>query len=226
MRRIQWLLLCLFVANTVTSQTSKTTCESDQVKIEDLNSVDKCKNKEAESTSVIDRRQVVLTYNSRKGRFFVKRRKEIAKAVEELNAKGIGNTNTDSNFSENLSVKKIENKALKLIDVDEIPMFTPCESSTEVLKCFKTQITQHIQENFEYPEEAIENNITGKVSVSFVFDKYGEIKILESVVEDEEDKILSDYTSELISKLPKFSPAKKNGKSVPILYEISLDFSL
>lgn len=230
MKKLHWLLLCLFLGNIVTAQTPET-CESEVVLEENLNSIDKCK---AERDNNKKPRQIVLSFSSAKRRFLRKRKnekkkiqkaKDIVKAVSDLNSKGVKSKN--SKASNVLAVKKLNKSTFMLHEVDDIPLFSSCNGikGVKVIKCFKQEISKHIQANFSYPEEAVDQNITGKVSVQFIFDKYGKIKI-QKIIDGNEDKILGEYTAELVSKLPKFTPAKKNGKHVPLSYELSLDFSL
>ncbi|CAL2087991.1 energy transducer TonB [Tenacibaculum sp. 190524A05c] len=231
------LLVYLFLVNIITAQTNKV-CSSKVVVVEDLNSIDKCKalndklsNKEKPS------RQIYLRLSHVNRRFLRKRKpdvksirkaKEAVQAISELDSKGLNkDSNKTSIPSENLVTKKHSSSIFKLNEVDYIPVFNSCLETKDMntLKCFKSEIGKHIQNNFEYPEEALENDITGKITVKFIFDKNGNIKINE-VLDENEDKVLGNYTKNLILKLPKFKPAKKNGVSVPLSYELSLDFSL
>lgn len=241
MKKVHWLLVCLFIGNLVTAQSSST-CDSDEntVTEEDLNSIDKCK----VISKKLDKdgkpiRQIILSFNASQGRRFLRKRKaekkaiqkakEAVRAITELDTKGVKtNAKGGSNAEKKLTINKINRKSAYLLhEVDYVPVFEACKvfKDIKILKCFKSVIGKHIQKNFEYPEEAIEENITGKVSVQFLFDKYGKIQI-KKIIDNNEEKILGKYTAELISKLPKFTPARRNGKHVPLSYELSLDFSL
>jgi outer membrane biosynthesis protein TonB len=230
------LLVYLFLVNIITAQTSNT-CTSEVVVVEDLNSIDKCKaiNKQLDKKNKPER-QIFLKLSHSNSRFLRKRKpdvisitkaKEAVKAISELDAKGL-KSNTKTTISNNKLVeKKLSTSVFKLTEVDFIPVFDSCKEINDIsiLKCFKSQIGKHIQNNFEYPEEAIDDNITGKITVQFLFDKDGKIKI-DKVIDENENKILGEYTKNLILKLPSFRPAKKNGLAVPLSYELSLDFSL
>lgn len=229
------LLVYLFLVNIITAQTDKV-CSSKVVIVEDLNSIDKCK----AINSKLDKREKperqIFLRLSQNSRYLRKRKpdskkvfkaKESVKAISQLDAKGIKEKNTISDKPDDIITDKTSASIFKLHEVDFIPVFENCGELTgkAVLNCFKEQISNHIQNNFEYPEDALEEEITGKITVHFLFNKNGEIKI-EKVIDANKDKILSDYTKQLIQKLPKFTPATKNGIPVPIAYELSLDFSL
>ncbi|MFY7670704.1 energy transducer TonB [Tenacibaculum sp. MEBiC06402] len=230
------LLVYLFLVNIITAQTNNT-CTSKVVVVEDLNTIDKCKaiNNKLEAKDKPER-QIFLKLSHDNNRFLRKRKpdvvsitkaKEAVKAVSELDAKGLKTYTKSSIPSSKLVTDRLSSSAFRLTEVDFIPVFDTCNGINDIsiLKCFKGEIAKHIQNNFEYPEEAIDENITGKITVKFLFDKDGKIKI-EEVIDENQDKILGNYTKNLILKLPKFTPAKKKGITVPLSYELSLDFSL
>ncbi len=228
------LLVYLFLVNIITAQTNKV-CTSKVVVVEDRNSIDKCKALNNQlNPKEKPSRQIFLRLSHINRRFLRKRKsdsksiykaKQVVKAISQLDSKGVKNTpNPNSITSEKLITEKHSSSVFKLSEVDFIPTFNSCKEDNSI-KCFKTEIGKYIQNNFEYPEEALENDITGKITVKFVFNKNGQIKI-EKVIDENKNKILGNYTEELISNLPQFRPAKKNGISVPLSYELSLDFSL
>ena len=231
------LLVYLFLVNVITAQTNKV-CTSKVVVVEDLNTIDKCKaiNSKLEAKDKPER-QIFLRLSNFNNRFLRVRKpaddasiieaKEAVKAISELDANGLKIATKPTVSNNKLATKKLSTSVFKLTEVDFIPVFESCEGINDIsiLTCFKTQIGKHVQDNFEYPLEALDNNITGKVTVQFLFDKNGTIKV-EKVIDENQEKILGDYSKELILKLPKFTPAKKNGIAVPLSYELSLDFSL
>ena len=69
-----------------------------------------------------------------------------------------------------------------------------------------------------------ENNITGRVFVSFVVDKTGKVsnvKILRGV-----DKYLDAEAVRVVSSLPRFKPGKQRGKPVKVQYNVPISFKL
>ena len=83
---------------------------------------------------------------------------------------------------------------------------------------------KYIARNTKYPPIAKENNITGRVFVSFVVDKSGnvtEVKVLRGV-----DKYLDKEALRVVSSLPKFTPGKQRGKAVKVQYNVPISYKL
>jgi protein TonB len=86
-------------------------------------------------------------------------------------------------------------------------------------------LESYINNNIEYPQEAIDNNVEGTVSVQFAVDEQGKISNVKTVnkkigygLEEEAVKIVSD--------MPKWTPGQVKGKNVktwrtlPIIYKL------
>jgi len=104
--------------------------------------------------------------------------------------------------------------------VEEMPLFEGCSDKA----CTDTKIFQYIFRNTKYPPIAKENNITGKVYVSFVVDKTGkvsDVQVMRGV-----DKYLDKEAIRVVQSLPKFSPGKQRGKAVKVRYNVPITFSL
>ena len=83
---------------------------------------------------------------------------------------------------------------------------------------------EFIQKNVRYPAIAKEYNITGKVYVSFIVDKQGNVtnvKIVRGV-----DKNLDAEALRVVSSLPKYKPGKQRGKPVRVMFTIPINFTL
>lgn len=81
-----------------------------------------------------------------------------------------------------------------------------------------------ISENMKYPATAAENNVQGRVLVSFIVEKDGSIstiKIVRSVSPE-----LDAEARRIVSKMPKWSPGRINGKPVRVTYYLPLSFRL
>ncbi|WP_299714059.1 energy transducer TonB [uncultured Tenacibaculum sp.] len=230
MKDLRWLLICLICVNIVTSQSNRTCEKQEKTLIEDLNSINKCKAEGEKNVDAIPARHVILGFNSYKSRFFRKRRKELAKIANSISAKGISEEQKAVNLvNEKIDIKAsedLENKIFTFQNVDELPKFDNCENSQDNLRCFNIAIGSFIQENFEYPEEAIDNGIVGQVTISFVIGKEGKVTDVVAIDKENGKNILTKYSEDLISRLSKMKPAMKNGKPVQVSYELSLDFSL
>jgi TonB family protein len=105
--------------------------------------------------------------------------------------------------------------------VEEIPVAKNCASS--VKDCFNEKMMEHIKLNFQYPERAAENEIQGKVIVSFVINKEGNVVDIETTGGH---RILQTEAKRIISLLPRFTPAKHKGENVSVTYSVPINFRL
>ena len=75
-----------------------------------------------------------------------------------------------------------------------------------------------------YPVIARENNIEGRVFVSFVIDKKGDVtdvKILRGV-----DPYLDKEALRVVRSMPRWKPGKQRGKPVKVQYQVPLVLKL
>lgn len=83
---------------------------------------------------------------------------------------------------------------------------------------------KYVQSNLKYPESALENNESGKVTVNFVVDANGKIqnaKVVKGVSE-----ALDAEALRVIQNAPAWTPAKQGGKNVPVTYSIPVTFAI
>ena len=88
----------------------------------------------------------------------------------------------------------------------------------------ETALMNFIKDNLVYPPEAAKNKIQGRVVVQFVVDKtgtVGEIKVVRPVHDD-----LDREAVRVCRLLPKFSPARQNGKAIDVWYTLPFSFKL
>lgn len=81
-----------------------------------------------------------------------------------------------------------------------------------------------VQENVNYPKIAVENGIQGKVFVSFVVDKEGnvaDINIVRGV-----DPSLDDEVLRVVHSSPEWKPGKQRGAEVNVRFSITVNFQL
>lgn len=96
--------------------------------------------------------------------------------------------------------------------VDEAPVF---EGGT-------IGISQFIGTNLKTPKKAIQDNVTGVVVAQFIIEKDGsmsDINITSSLT-PECDQIVID----MLRKMPKWTPGRKEGKEVRVLYTMPVSF--
>lgn len=83
-------------------------------------------------------------------------------------------------------------------------------------------LMKYLNNNINYPQEAMKNGLEGRVIVQFVVTKngtIGEVKIIRSV-----DPELDKEAIRLCKSLPKFTPGRMNGKAVNVWYTLPITF--
>jgi protein TonB len=88
----------------------------------------------------------------------------------------------------------------------------------------ESALIAYIAKNTKYPAIARENNIEGRVFISFVVEKDGnisDVKVIRGIGGgcDEEAK-------RVIKGLPKFTPGKQNGRPVRVQFNVPVNFKL
>jgi len=83
---------------------------------------------------------------------------------------------------------------------------------------------KYVQQNIQYPQNALENGVEGKVTVNFVVDANGKIRNAKVVngVDDE----LNAEALRVVESAPAWTPAKQNGKNVPVTCSIPVTFKI
>lgn len=108
--------------------------------------------------------------------------------------------------------------------IDEVPVFPGCEDAENKKDCFNKKMAEHISSHFYYPEEAIKQNLEGRVNVVFTIGKDGYIKNLKL---RGPNKILENATKDIINKLPKMVRAgQQEGKDTECPYSIPVNYVL
>lgn len=100
-------------------------------------------------------------------------------------------------------------------------------ASVEVLPKFPggdDAFNKYLSRNIKYPPLARENNITGRVIVSFVVEKNGQltdIKVLRGLGYGTDEEAIR-----VLKNTPKWSPGEQNGRPVRVQYTIPIFFQL
>ena len=107
------------------------------------------------------------------------------------------------------------------ISVEEMPQFKGCNAD---VKCTESKMIQFIAKHVKYPPIAKENNITGRVYISFVVDKTGlvtQVKVVRSI-----DQYLDAEALRVVKLMPRFKAGRQRGKPVNVRYNIPINFTL
>ncbi|MEX6626990.1 energy transducer TonB [Tenacibaculum pacificus] len=238
MRELLLLVLtCFFSINVI----SQEVCESPDKTDLDLNtiSITKCTIKKSKKNK--KSRQISVTVSA--SRRHLKKRQNIKK--KELSSIGsIGlvkvkkvteNLEVTKSISSNTNIEDIKKKlsieelksAAKFNTVDKIPLFNACKKvkKGDRVNCFNEKMVAHISKHFRYPSDAIQESIQGEVWVRFIIDKNGEVKNIKTLG-PRNGGILNKEAVRVVSKLPQFIPAKKDGGRVSVKYGFPISFAL
>lgn len=94
----------------------------------------------------------------------------------------------------------------------------------EIPPSFNGDLNEWVNKNLNYPKEAIENGIMGKVIVRFMVDKDGNVTQVQIVRSP--DPILSREALRLFNSMPKWTPGTLGGKPVAVWLTYPLTFRL
>ena len=110
--------------------------------------------------------------------------------------------------------------------VETMPCHPDCADLTgeERNDCTNSKIHKHIAKTVNYPEVAIENNVSGMVVVNFIVDKQGnitEVRVVRSV-----HPALDAEAIRVVKLLPQFIPGTQLGRAVRVQYNLPVRFTL
>ena len=88
----------------------------------------------------------------------------------------------------------------------------------------KLGIMRYLFSNLDYPMEALDHGVYGRVWVGFVVEKDGSLSNV--TVEKELNKWLDNEAVRAVSAMPKWSPAMKDNQPVRTYYRLPIDFSI
>jgi protein TonB len=85
-------------------------------------------------------------------------------------------------------------------------------------------LLSYIAKNTIYPDDALRNNIHGRVTLKFVVNPdgaVGKIEIIRGV-----DPLLDQEAVRVVSTLPRFKPGRQGGVPVPVWFSVPVNFQL
>ena len=119
--------------------------------------------------------------------------------------------------------KPIYNSSVPFAVVDEVPIFPGCENAADKVACFTEKVNEHIRKHFNYPLEAQEAGIQGRVSTVFTITEDGTIQ---NIRMRGPDATLEAEVKRIIERLPKMQPGKQDGRVVGVPFSIPITFKL
>lgn len=111
--------------------------------------------------------------------------------------------------------------------LEDVPRFPNCTEvpNEEAKECFIKEMNNHILTNFNYPKKARKQKIQGRVTVLFIINQEGDIKIYKTHT-PEGCELLAEEAERIIKLLPKFKPGEQRGKPVSVSYAQPILFKL
>jgi TonB family protein len=103
------------------------------------------------------------------------------------------------------------------------PIFPDCKDVSSSKECFTAMISKHVKDNFNYPKQAKDEGLSGRVYVQFIIDTDGNVKNIKT---RGPNQILEDEAKRIINLLPQFTPGKNNGKFVNVMFSLPITFKL
>lgn len=107
--------------------------------------------------------------------------------------------------------------------VEDIPIYNAEEMPTFQgggLNVFR----DWVQGRLVYPRMAIENNISGKVTLRFVIERDGSLTNIEEIASP--DRSLTEEAIRVLKQSPKWTPGKQRNQPVRIFYILPVEFQL
>lgn len=95
----------------------------------------------------------------------------------------------------------------------------------EYMPSFPGNVYEWISANLKYPEAARRKNIEGKVILSFVVNKTGQVEKVE-IARSSGNDLLDNEAVRVISLMPLWKPGRDKGKTVNVAYSLPLTFAL
>ncbi|MDE7155796.1 MAG: energy transducer TonB [Muribaculaceae bacterium] len=137
----------------------------------------------------------------------------------------LGSTNFDQGTDDINVVREYKEEVIveEKAPVDDNQVFQSVEQMPQ-FPGGEAALLKWIGDHLRYPTMAAENNIQGRVVVSFVVTKtgkIGEVKILRA-----RDPDLDKEAIRVVKSLPDFIPGKMNGQAVNVWYNLPVNFKL
>ena len=158
---------------------------------------------------------------------------EAARKAEEAAAKKKAEEEAARKAAEEATARKAEKEAA-MRAAEEAVKWAQEEEDNEIYQVVEQQpefpggmkaLMKYLQENINYPRISRENNSQGRAFVRFVINKDGSVQDID-VIKSAGDIYLDKEAVRVVSKMPKWSPARQGGKAVRMYYTLPVNFRL
>ncbi len=102
------------------------------------------------------------------------------------------------------------------------PIWPKCDRSRQTpAQCFDNKLRNHIIQNFEYPELALNEGLSGTVTVEFIINKKGKVEVIEVTGAH---RYLQREAIRIVRAIPKMEPGKWGNKPIAVAYAVPITF--
>lgn len=139
------------------------------------------------------------------------------------------NASSDKTTNDNtVNQQKKTTRGKATIDMSAASSSSSKENAEQVMPSYpggEQSLEKFVEDNLQYPQEAIDNNIEGRVLVTFDVDENGKI-FRPSIASEKIGYGLEEEALRVIKSMPQWNPGKLKGKNVktkftlPIIYQI------
>lgn len=138
------------------------------------------------------------------------------------------------NKNDSSSTKAVKMEVLDANEVEAFPLAEGCKEANR-RNCFMQSITQHVMDNFIYPESAKALGMEGRVYVQFIIDDQGsvaEVTVMRGLEAEtaEERQAAKEADAQVITmmqSLPQYEEAaQKDGQPVAMQFTLPVQFKL
>ena len=108
--------------------------------------------------------------------------------------------------------------------VESMPIFAGCEealTNDERYACMNSQLMAYVSSNFEVTDRMIQFSRGEKLFVEFIIEKNGLVR--NATIVRGEDELIAEEALRVVKSLPRFTPAKMNGKPVRMSYILPIN---
>lgn len=121
------------------------------------------------------------------------------------------------------TVQRINPNDLVFDPISAPPVFFKLEKMP-LFKGGNAALMKFISNNLEYPQELIDMNLEGVVTIVYIVDETGKVKAPE--IKHSSNPILNRYALEVVSKIPDYTPGMQNGKAASAYISIPIHFKI
>lgn len=87
-------------------------------------------------------------------------------------------------------------------------------------------LRRYVEDNIEYPEDAIEQGAEGDIRIAFTVDEKGNVTNVKAMNENNTEYTLKQEAIDVISKMPDWTPGKVKGKAVKTRMYMPISFQI